>query len=298
MGSGKSVIFMLALGCNQCDGRPAAVTRADRNHEAPMSRTEDLKSSAGGDVAALIAAARAQEAGADEGHLRDVYSEVWRAGLASAALPDRQSAVDYLLERARRREGYLHDLVLRLLLSFRRADFSDAARAQLEVMVKQGVSAPLARVVGLAEATKTIPRLQAAMAAGFAERTPALKVDPAWGAALALARMGDAESQKQIAARVQKESDVILRDTQLFPDLGYTKAPASFDLLRHYLDSDQRLPTLKPTQAQGEREAAHAAKVILAHVEGAPKVEGLDDDSLVRTVKTWVGQLSSWPIWR
>jgi hypothetical protein len=136
------------------------------------------------------------------------------------------------------------------------------------------------------------------MVAGFAERTPALEVDPAWNAALALARMGDPESQKLIRERVLREDDIVLRATQLFPDLGFTKSSSCFDLLRHYLDSWQRLPTEKPTQSQGEREAAHAAKVILAHVIGAPKVEGLDDDALVRTVKDWADRQSNWPIWR
>lgn len=84
----------------------------------------------------------------------------------------------------------------------------------------------------------------------------------------------------------------------LFRDLGYTKTQASLDLLATYLDSEARLPTLKPTQAQGEAEAAHAAKVILAHVDGGPDPMGMNDDALVHATKAWAASLERWPVRR
>lgn len=299
MGSDKSLIAAVALACVVgAKGIPMALSGQDDTPEARQVLIEAMQQDAGGDVAALADAARAREAGAGDDLLRDLYAAVWRAGLAATDEAQRQAAVAYLVEKAGRQQGYLRDLALRLLLSFRKADFSAAGRAALAAMARHQLSPGLARVIGVAEAEEAIPALRAAADGAFAGSTAALKADPAWAAALALARLGDRPSLERIRDRVFAEDDIVLRATQLLPDLAYTKVPAAFDLLRHYLDSFARLPTLKPTQSKGEREAAHAAKVILANTSGGPDVQGLDDDALVRAVKAWVDQLAAWPIVR
>lgn len=275
-----------------------AVSAQADTYEARMAQIEELRRQAGGDVAALADAARARESGAGEEMLRDLYAAVWRAGLESGAESQRRAAVAYLAEKAGQRPGYLADLAFRLLLSFRVADFADGSRAALTAMAGAGVTPGLARVIGVAEARAAAPALRGAAAAAFPSNTAALKADPAWAAALALARLGDRESLQRIRDRTLAEDDVVLRATQLFPDLAFTRQPGAFDLLRRYLDSFERLPTLKPTQKKGEREAAHAAKVILANTEGGPSVEGLDDDAVVAAVKAWADKLGSWPIAR
>jgi len=239
--------------------------------------------------------ARLRENGADEDLMRDLIAEVWRAGTESADSKDRCAAVTYLIEKARDHQGYLNELSLRLLLSFYRDDFSDRNRETLHAMFDARQSPGLARVIGVAEVEQAVPSLKNSGQPAFAKRGSALKVDMPWAANLALARMGDEQALSRVMIRVDSEPDAVVRATQLFADLGYTKAPEAFAMLRLTLDSTERLPPLKATSV-GDPVALSAAKVIAAHTEGSP-VPGSGDRYLAEMLE-WVAGLGEWPIIR
>lgn len=247
-------------------------------------------------VPAFVVAARAEEPRFGRGRLRFLLAEVADAGLESGDLESRRFALDYLVEHLERGDDV--DMLERVIPRFRRADFSPLSHDRLQRLLEGRVTAGLARIAGVAEVKGAMENLREAAAAGYASNTAALSVDPGWNAALALVRMGEAKWQRGIEGRVRMENDIVLRATRLFRDLGYTKTQASFDCLARYLDSEERLPTVKPTQSQGEREAAHAARIILEHVEEGPVITGLSDDEIVSAVRIWAESLEHWPIWR
>jgi len=260
---------------------------------------ETLRKTYGNDVTAFVAEARTLEVRTPPEHRRFLIGEVASSGLQSDTPASRRAVVEYLVEHLRSEQADVRAMVERVLQEFRKDDFSDPARAQLRLILEeQPLTVPLCRIAGIAEEASALPKLEAAAAKGFAERTVALKTDVPWNAALAATRIGAQRWQANLEDRLAAEPDVVQRATLLFRDLGYTKSQASFDRLAQYLESDVRLPTLKPTQAQGEREAAHAARVIVAHVTGGPNPEGLTDDELVAATKQWAANLERWPIWR
>lgn len=266
-------------------------------HEQRAERIAQMKYAAGNRVPGLLAAYRRVDSDADEDFARDIYADVWRVGLSSQDLRDRQACVEYLLEKSERPEDYLRGHALTLLQSFHKDDFSHHARAMLARIESDRYTAAFARVTGVAECTECLPRLNAT-AGPFAAATPALKVDPAWNAALALARMGDTHSLNRVIERVEREEDVVLRSAVLFQDLGYTKSPRAFSFLRSVLGSSKRLPNPKNEAIPGEMEAGMAAKVLLAHARGAPDIKDNEEKVFIATVKAWADSQTNWPVWR
>ena len=270
----------------------------DLAHEARQVELNALRVEAGGDVHILVDRARAREVGADEDLMRDLIAEVWRAGDASTDPADRTAAIGYLIGKAQTQIDYPHDLSLRLLLSFKRDDFTEMDRDALTALSTSRLSPTLARVIGLADARAAGPTLQAVAGPPFPEQGSALQNDLAWAASLALARMGDGQRLNEVLERVRNETDIIQRSTLLFPDLGYTKAPGAFDMLRGYLDSTARLPPLKSAEDQGDPEALFAARVIADHTTGGPDPALVGGTQLIDATRQWVSGLTEWPIIR
>jgi hypothetical protein len=251
---------------------------------------EEIKQAANGDVTALLDGLRAQDDPANEDLARDLYAVARSTGLSSENIEERRLCVEYLLEKASEASDYLKDLALQFLEEFRRDDFSAQAHQSIIALYGMPAERGLLRVTGIAEVDSLKETLRSFAERPFASQSAGLKVDTAWNAALALARMGDSESARRLIERVTSEPDIVIRSTLLFRDLGYTRHPDAFRALAGYLDSTERLPTLKRSQQQGSKEASAAADEIAAHLEGSPDISMLGEDEKVLTIKNWLAQ--------
>jgi hypothetical protein len=157
----------------------------------------------------------------------------------------------------------LRGQLLKWLQDFRKEDFNAQAIQTLISLPWTPEFAPEAiRLVGIAEAATAIPRLKAEIreAPTGTDWPTGYYASNAWAALLALARLGDSSSLERIIRQVQNESDIVIRATILFGDLGYTRRSAAFTVLKTYMNSDQRLPAVKET-VPGRIEACYAAAV-------------------------------------
>lgn len=249
---------------------------------------EKIFHAADGSVSLILNGLRTQDDPANEDLARDLYAVARKIGLSSDKLTERQLCVEYLLEKAHESSGYLKNLALQFLGEFRHNDFSKQAHNQIIELYGDEFESSLLKVTGIAEVLELKATVSRIAASSFVNQSAALKVDPAWNATLALARMGDDASATRLVERVKSELDIVIRATLLFRDLGYTLHPISYQALASSLDSVERLPTLKASQQQGSREAAAAADEIAAHLDGAPDILMLGEDEKVLKIKQWL----------
>jgi len=297
MGRNQSLKIFTAATCLMLmKGTGMAGGEGDTAYEARKLEIDALRAEAAGDISVLITRTRARETDADEELMRDLIAEVWRVGNESVEPSDRSATIGYLLNQAQSQTGYLHEFSLRLLLSFKQDDFNDSDRSVLTGLASVRLSPGLSRVIGVAQATDAVPTLAVVAAQPFAERSTALKADLPWVASLALARMGDTERLDAILERIQAEEDVVVRSSILFADLGYTKTPRAFGVLRRFLSSASHLPALKSSQDKGDPEALYAARVIAKHTSGGPDPEVIHGTQLISAMKEWSSGLEVWPI--
>lgn len=68
-----------------------------------------------------------------------------------------------------------------------------------------------------------------------------------WYARLALARMGSKKNVNFCIRKVEQDTNEILRVTILLKDMAYTRNKKSIKVITRYLNSDERLPSVKET---------------------------------------------------
>lgn len=131
------------------------------------------------------------------------------------------------------------------LLTFKEHDFSPRARSNLAGMfAKHREDRDFILLTGTAQVRELKPLLQS-IAAGFDRKDAGWLRSMAWYACLALARMGDTKKMDQIIAAVELELDPVVRVTRLLPFVAYTRQPEAITLLQKYLESMEKLPSVK-----------------------------------------------------
>jgi hypothetical protein len=220
-----------------------------------------------------------------------LFALTWRRGLAEADPGVRSRYVGILVNAASHDDPLVARMALRFLLSFEAPDLDPTARqALVERVVDDENGVEVLRVVakfGLEERHEELQRLAGLPADRHAARTQG------WTALLALARMGDPVALQRVLESVSAEADIVTRATILFDDLAFTRQPAAFDLLRTRLQSDARLPSLKP-EGVGEPEALHAARHLLAHVDGGPFDPTALTEADLPAIRTWADAQTTW----
>ena len=227
---------------------------------------------------------------------RELYATMWRSGVALDDVTRRQGIVDVMVGEVAREE-WLQSQLLKWLQDFRSADFSEGAKRQLAALPWTPDYAPeVIRVIGVAEIEAVRPRLEkeAEQLPEQAEEEPMYATN-AWAARLALARMGDQARLRQVMAAVEDTSDDVIRATVLLQDVGYTKQPAAYSLIRDYLLSDARLPSVKESDP-GRLEACYAAAVLSEHIVNCPIRETDFTEEQVMQLRPWAKQQESWQI--
>jgi hypothetical protein len=236
--------------------------------------------------------------GRPEPFRRDLYAMYWRTGTRAESAPRRMATVEFLLQQVTGEGDVLRPQILKWLQDFEKDDFNAEARQRLAALPWTPAFAPEAiRLVGIAELSDLVPWLRSLIRdAPLAAPPPAgYHASNTWAALLALARMGDAASLARVIQQVRSEPDIILRASVLFMDLGYTRQSAAFDALRIYLNSNERLPQLKPT-APGRLEAAYAAAAFSKHLRNFPIQETDFNEQQVTQARAWANAQSRWSV--
>jgi hypothetical protein len=234
--------------------------------------------------------------GRPEEFRRDFYALLWRIGTASASPQQRTGVVEFLLRRTPAETPLLRGQLLKWLQDFRKQDFNDEAAEVLTGLPwAEGYLPEVIRLFGVAEVQEAIPRLreQVANEPLLEPPPPGFHEEQTWAAMLALSRLGDDQSLNAVIRRVRQERDIIVRATILFADLGYTRQPAAFDVLKEYLNSDARMPRIKDN-VPGELEAARAAAEFARHIRGFPIQETDFSEAEVMEARAWVNSQTAW----
>lgn len=152
------------------------------------------------------------------------------------------------------------------LVQYRKADFGPKAGDAVAKLVAEADPNPNALLLaGLLEVKAAVDDLR--KLAGQATGPPSFQT-VGWTAAAALARMGDADMAKFCAATVENEKDIVQRDRHLWL-LSYTRGDAAKKLLIGYLNSDERLPGVKPG-IEGHKIALTALTQLAGTVQDFP----------------------------
>jgi len=227
---------------------------------------------------------------------RDIYALFWRTGTSTEGAAKRAPIVEFMLKQIWEETSLLRGQLLKWLQDFRKEDFNEGAiQVLLSLPWTPEFSPEAIRLIGIAEVNAAVPRLQAEI-----RNEPARVHLPTgyyagnvWSALLALARMGDGKSLERIIRQVQNETDLVVRATILLWDLAYTRQPVAFDVLKRYLNSDKRLPAVKPT-VPGQLEACYAAVAFAKYVKGFPIQETDFSEQQVVQAREWVNVQTEW----
>ncbi len=198
------------------------------------------------------------------------------------------------------------------LLSFEQEDFSEESKAMIrEALAKPQLNrtggAPIVWICGVANMREQLPYLKTLLIDEEAYRD-----DPdvgrgtrwyyttGWAARLARARMGVEAEIERCLELVQSEENLHTRVTVLLNDVGYIRQPAAIDLLREYLESDERLYPVTPA-VPGEPVASYVINIIGECLEDFPlktrDYRGYKQEE-IEEAREWMAKQEEWKIKR
>ena len=227
----------------------------------------------------------------------DLVRLAWRYARNSQSAHVRQEVVQFLVEAAHADSEYIVSNASRFLLDFSSADFNPAAIELLSSFTYQeDLARDIIRVVGVANLRFESVRLRQVAELDHEDKTShALYASKQWAALLVLSRFGEASSINKVLEQVKIEEDIILRAGTLFNDLVYTQQPLSFDCLRDFLRSRERLPPLKRTRP-GTLESLYAAETLCKHIDNFPIIGcRILEDDLPKIIQ-WADAQKQWII--
>lgn len=227
---------------------------------------------------------------------RDLYASFWQMAAVSHEQQKRAAIVEHLVSRVSSETPMLRGQLLKWLQDFRKEDFNQNSTAMLIALPWTEEYCPEAiRLLGIAEVALAVPGLKAQVSNHPLPEPPppGYYNKNTWAALLALSRMGDEQALAEVIKRVREEQDIVVRATILFSDLGYTKRPAAFDVLKIYINSPQRLPAIKDT-VPGILEASRAAAVFSKYISGFPIQETDFNERQTLEARAWVNAQTHW----
>lgn len=222
------------------------------------------------------------------------YTLTWQAGRRGDAAV-RQQVLARQLEAVEDPAPLVSQHAAKRVLDFPADAFDDKAKAAIRKQLEQPTPRrEMVLAAGVADLRDELPRLEALLIDESAyERGPHSGKwygTTGWAARLARARLGVQADVARVIELVEAERDAVTRVTLLLKDLGYTRQPAALAKVREYLDSDERLPTTKPT-APGTPYAQYAIDVLALHVDDFPvgkREPGLYSEAQITAAREWM----------
>lgn len=198
------------------------------------------------------------------------YTLAWQIAMQDSEPVLRRQVTEKLLQ------GYTDPTPLvwqhagQYLLSFTAADFTEGAKATIRQLVTDdNPRRETALLAGVAGLQGQISELRALVSEETGLNSATWYGTRGWYARLALARLGSQEDVTDVIERVESHPDPVIRVTRLLGDIAYTRQPAAIQLLQRYLESDERLPSLK-ANAPGSRYCQYALDFLAQSIEDFP----------------------------
>lgn len=229
---------------------------------------------------------------------RDLIAMTWRYSLDSKNSIVRQTLVNYLLDVFYNNSSFIQGQVARFLQDYSKQDFDLNAIEKLNsILWTEQSGNEIIRIIGIADIRTKTSDLEELFINHAKDTLNAHSyyTSCSWAASLALSRFGEHKAINHVIENVKNETDIVLRATLLFKDLGYTKQQLCYDALRSFLHSKERLPELKET-LPGQLEALYAAKVIAGNVRDCPfSIDEINENN-IDAFAIWADTLKGWNI--
>ena len=224
------------------------------------------------------------------------YTLAWQVGRSSADPKVRKAVTARLTGALTDASPLVWQHAAQHLNSFDAADFTPTCHQVIRGLVnRDDVDPDVIRVVGIAGMSDLLDHLQVALrdeskftSASLGGRWYGTR---SWSARLARARLGVKGDIDRVVELVGLEPDPITRVTVLLGDLGYVRQPQTLDVIRSYLESDDRLPNASKPQNPGTQYAQYAADVLADHLADFPIdkrfVGGYSEEDL-KLIRQWM----------
>ena len=262
-----------------------------------------------GNLAALLATDPARSVALLELYIQDASAEVRSRAYALLAelarltqsATVRRESVAHLVRALEDPASLVWQHAAKDLLTFGEGDFTDASRdtirrhllrpeprrEEVRIAGVAGLQSEAERLEGLANEAPHHPTV---------EKTVNYYGTVEWAAILALARLGSDAALARAIERVEAETNDVIRVGFLLQDLAYTRQPAAIAVIREYLESRDRLPSVKPPHP-GKRFSQHALDVLAETINGFPvqkRNPGAYSEQEIEIAADWLATPDNW----
>jgi len=224
---------------------------------------------------------------------RDIYALLWKFGKNSKDVSKRRTIVEHMVEGVKNDTPFIKGQLLKWLQDFNTNDFNEKSVNILkELPYTDDGSYSLIKVIGIAEIKATLPTLRELAKNEIKEPGSGRWYGTnEWAALLVLARLKEKNTIFRVIEKVENEPDKITRVTVLLKDLGYTKHSEAFDVLRKYLNSNERLPAVD-SNVLGPLPVFYVIPLFAEYLENFPFKEKIE----LRQAREWANSQKEWKI--
>jgi hypothetical protein len=185
------------------------------------------------------------------------------------------------------------------LLSFHPDDFTEESKQTIHSYLSQdNPKYEIILIVGTANMTQSLPRL-ISIANDQSNNSPITGKwcgTSGWAAHLSSARLGHTDSTQYCIEKVSSEPNPVIQVTKLLKDMAYIRQKEAILFIKTYLDSNDRLPSLK-ANVSGTQYAQYAIDLLAECIINIPierKYVGAYTPSEISNIRQWMNQESNW----
>jgi hypothetical protein len=177
----------------------------------------------------------------------------------------RKEVVWHLVRQLNSESSLVKSGALKFLLGFSTSDFNEDSKKIIDEEFSKKNTKEIIMLAGLADADAAYEGIQRLASRPLVEpESGRYYGGNVWAAMLVTARKGNKTNIERVLKAVDNEKDPVARVTILFKELNYVRQPEVVDYLGKYLDSKERLESVRPG-GLGALYAQYAA-VSLAHM--------------------------------
>jgi hypothetical protein len=199
----------------------------------------------------------------DEAERRNGYAAIAEVARISSSTEKRQVFIEYLIDGLYDESLSILTEIKSWLQDFGEPDFSSHARERLDgYIAAKGFDREIILIAGKAHISPIIPELRVMANSEIMEPEVGRWYGTIeWASLLVLARFSEKGMAARVIQRVEQEKNPVFRATDGLKDVAYICQPEGIELLRKYLNSNERLPGVKDNDS-GELVCKRAAALL------------------------------------
>ncbi len=248
-----------------------------------------------GDPDIILAELQPFQADSNEVVRDQAYTIGWQLAVASSDQAVRQEVVCRLAQASADKSPLVSRRAAENLLDFGSDEFPAKAKEALaSLLATEEPRGNVILVCGMADMRAHIPALRKLLIdeAGYhvGEHSRLWYQTRGWAARLALARMGSATDVERCIALVQSEPIPNVRVVRLLKHLAYIRHPAVIPILKHYLESDERVRSIRKGRL-GVTCSAYALSALTSVLEDLPvkyTIAECYSEEQIRVAREWM----------